>query len=532
MNSSSNANTLIKHNLWPHQVQAVDTIWAGLNTKPAQLCVLPTGSGKSTIITETMCKLEAVNYPSLLLLNREILVTQFAKDLPALTTGFYAASVGEKNDTAPITVAMIQSCYKHKFPRVKVIMVDEAHNMGEDGMYAEFLAANPQARVVGFSATPYNKNGYIFGKDKFFPRKDFFRSLEAMIAAGRLVRPRSTVPITEQFDTSRLKVSGEDFLVEDLNILLSDKKKARAQVNDALRRLVDRKKILWMCLNVEHAQMVQAEIESYERCAIIHSKLTKAQKESYRAEFEQGRCRHMVSVMMITEGYDYKPADALVMLRPTRSAKLYVQSVGRVLRISPGKADAVILDYGEIIKNLGSVYDPHVEQTAKKKAAEENLTGIFFASKERVCAGCFAVCPLEAMVCHECGHEMDKRLVDQHLQAKAAAEDIEKHGREMKITGVTLEQYEAKSGNLCVRVNYSSGIFYVAQYYTAHPFSWSQGRRAIKNLTGWDFETFQECYDNVSELVVERVPTSIMIKKDGRYDKITKVNFPKTENAL
>lgn len=510
--------------LWAHQSGAINELWTGFKTKPRQLCVLPTGTGKSTIIVQFCEKLASVGYSCVLLLNRELLVTQFLKDMPELSTGVYAAGLFAKDASHPITVAMIQSIHSKTLTDVKVIIVDEAHNLQENGMYAEFISRHPKAKILGFTATPYNSNGYIFGKDSFFPRKDYFRTMESMIAEGILVPPVSRVVLSEQFDTSNLRASGDDFVLSDLEELLSDKTKAQSQVEDAMRRLVNRQKVLWMCLNIEHAETIQREIAKTESCSIIHSKQTKATQLMSRNAFEKGPTRHMVSVAMISEGYDYRPADALVMLRPTRSAKLYVQTVGRVLRASEGKKNALVLDYGEIIKNLGSVFDPHVERSSKRKAIDENKQGIFFSSGVRVCPTCFTVCPIQSKECEECGDEVSNE-VDKHLKSRAAEEDIIKNGREYEVDRVELDQYEAKSGNNCIRVNYYKGLFVNSQYYTAHPFSWGMGRVAIRKLTGWDFESFQEAFDNINEVVVENLPVSIMVKKDGRYDKITKVNY-------
>lgn len=505
--------------LRPFQAQAIDTLWRGFKTNARQLCVLPTGSGKSFIITELQRRLAAVNYKSILLLNRELLVKQFLKDIP--TAGVYAAGLNAREREAIITAAMIQSCYREKFEDVRVIFVDETHNLLEEGMYQDFILRHPEAKIVGFTATPYNQHGYIYGDNKFFPRRDYFRSLEAMVADGYLVPPVSVNPIPEQFKTDHIRQGLDDYVLTELEKLVSDKNKARSQVKDALARTKDRKKILWMCLNVEHAEMIRAEIKD---ACIVHSKMSKAKQEAERKAFEQGSCRHMVSVMMITEGYDYPPADALVMLRPTRSAKLYVQTVGRVLRLAEGKRDAKILDYGEIIKNLGSVYDPYVTREQKKKAIEENEQTIFFSAGIRLCPVCFTANPMKAKECMDCGHTFDN-AVDRHLQLKAAEEEIKRIGTEAKISDVSLEQYLAKSGNNCVRVNFHSGPLVYSQYYTAHPFSWGQGRRVLKQLTGWDFETFQEAYDNLEQIIVENKPLSIMVKRDGRYEKITKINF-------
>ena len=514
----------------PFQKQAIEDIWAGFKTKPRQLVVLPTGSGKSYIITDLIERLARVNYKSILLLNREILVEQFAADMQQLPFGIYAAGLGKKETHHTITAAMIQSCYREKFEDVKVIFVDETHNIGEDdGMYQTFLANHPTAKIVGFTATPYDKRGYIFGSDKFYPRKDFFRSMEYMIAEGHLVPPVSRVVFSQQFDTTKLRMGGEDYILEELNALVSDKRKAQDQVKDALSRVVDRKKVLWMCLNIEHAEMIMKEIHRYEDCSIIHSKQSKGASAAHLEQFETGSVRHMVSVAKISEGYDYRPADALVLLRPTRSPKLYVQTVGRILRTHPGKTNGLFLDYGEVMKNLGSVFDPHVERDKKSRASIENRTSVFLSSGIRVCPACFLAVNIKVKLC-ECGHEF-RDDVDKNLQRKASYDDVQTNAREITIDDVEISHYMSKAGNACVRVDYRSGLMRHSQFFSAHPYSWSKGVKILKQLTGWDFSSHQECLDAADELMAENIPKSIMVKRNGKYDEITQIIFAETSDS-
>jgi DNA repair protein RadD len=50
-------------------------------------------------------------------------------------------------------------------------------------------------------------------------------------------------------------------------------------------------------------------------------------------------------VSVLTTGFDAPHVDVIALLRPTESASLYQQIIGRGLRLSPGKADCLVLDY-------------------------------------------------------------------------------------------------------------------------------------------------------------------------------------------
>ncbi len=47
---------------------------------------------------------------------------------------------------------------------------------------------------------------------------------------------------------------------------------------------------------------------------------------------------------MLTEGFDQPDISCIIIARPTQSQALYIQMVGRGIRLSPGKKDCVVID--------------------------------------------------------------------------------------------------------------------------------------------------------------------------------------------
>jgi DNA repair protein RadD len=202
-----------------------------------------------------------------------------------------------------------------------------------------------------------------------------------------------------------------------------------------------------------------------------------------------------------------------------------VQIVGRGLRLSPGKVDCKVLDYGEVIKNLGSVFDPLVEKDKRKKATENDTQSVLFSSNQKLCKNCFSLMPIGSKVCLDCGttHEFD---YEKNLKEKAAARDIANLPKEVVINRVMLYQHTSRNTlNKCVKINYQGNLMTYSQYFTSHPYSWGKAKDVLKELTGWDFDSFDECYDNLNDIVVEKTPESISIKRDGKFDRITKITF-------
>lgn len=498
-----------------YQREAVDILWAGLVSKVRQLCVLPTASGKGEILRELLELAAGYNVRSLLLLNRETLVTQFIGRLRNLSPAVYCASVGLKERDGIITIASIQSCYSNRFDGLRFIIIDEAHNIGEDGMYDKFLALHSDAKIIGFTATPFNERGYIHGSGKPFPRIDYQKTMDQMIADKWIVRPRSVCP-PEKLDLAGIRVQRGDYVVSDIEERLTDSK-VESQVRDALARMVGRKKIVWACCSIKHAERVRNVIQRFEDAAILHSRQGAYEKELHQKAFEEGAHRHMVTVMMLSEGYDYAPIDCVVLLRPTRSARLYVQVAGRALRLADGKEDALILDYGAVIENLGPLNNPYVHEPGKKGK------GVKLELDFKLCPMCFEAAARAATTC-DCGYEWPAREVGKGLSREAASIDILTAPPQVyQVDEVEIKQHKSKNGNDCVRVVYWSGLINVSEYFSKHPFSWAKGRTRLQHLTGFDIPTFQEAWDACGTLVADGL-FEVETVRDGKYNKVTRVS--------
>jgi ATP-dependent helicase IRC3 len=93
--------------------------------------------------------------------------------------------------------------------------------------------------------------------------------------------------------------------------------------------------------------------------------------------FETGAVQVLCNAQVLTEGTDIPAIDCVVMARPTRSRGLYVQSIGRGLRPSPGKEDCLIIDLVGASEEHKMIVAPvlleQLEQ--EERAAEEQRRG-------------------------------------------------------------------------------------------------------------------------------------------------------------
>ena len=374
-----------------------------LHSKNA-LVVLPTAAGKTLIFTEFLKKWERNHRKFLVVVNRTELVNQtfdrFKKVFESVSV--YSAGFGEKSLDGNIIIASIQSLDNVVIDNLACVVLDEVHNFSAvDGRYGRLLESHPNAKVIGFTATPWNNNKPIYGDDKFFKKIDFKISMNSLVKDGFILPPVFKAP-PHQLDISSLRTRLGEYLTEDVDKITLDLEKIKNQVMDALPRVLYRKKILWVCASINHATLLMGVLKkSGEDAAIIHSKQNEELRAIQRKRFEEGPVRHMCCVMMATEGYDYPAIDAVCFMRPTRSAVLFCQVIGRALRLSPNKTDALILDYGRVVENCGPIDDPKVVKyyTTEGLPKQAMLFDIW------TCPNCLSYVQKEHRICLDCGFE-------------------------------------------------------------------------------------------------------------------------------
>jgi superfamily II DNA or RNA helicase len=95
----------------------------------------------------------------------------------------------------------------------------------------------------------------------------------------------------------------------------------------------------------------------------------------------------LVTVDVVSEGFDIPAASVAILLRPTQSLGLYLQQVGRVLRPAPGKDAAIILDHVGNVTRHG--FPDDIRQWSLEHGAKR-ASGSQPAPSVRTCPACFA----------------------------------------------------------------------------------------------------------------------------------------------
>lgn len=409
--------------LRPYQQAAVDAVYTWFESHDTNpLLVLPTGSGKS-ICAAAFIHSVVTQFPSerILILThvRELIAQNHAALLrawPGAVAGICSAGIGRKEFDARILFAGIQTVHK-KAERIgwtDLVVIDEAHLCGTDdmGMYRRFLgdlsSMNPKMKVIGLTATPYRTDSGRLdkGPGKLFGGIAYECDLVQLIEDGYLSRVISR-GTKATIDTSEVHKRGGEFIAGELEMaaMLGDLVPQAAQ--EILSRAEGRKSLLLFCCGIAHAQAMAERMNALGvPCECVFGNTPKEERDEILDRFKRGELRAISNFGVLTTGFDAPNVDLIALLRPTCSPGLYVQMVGRGLRIAPGKADCLVLDFGQNVLRHGPL--DHVQPTEKDGSEAPGEAPM------KECPECMLLVAISARECPECGYAFPPPLATKH----------------------------------------------------------------------------------------------------------------------
>ena len=145
----------------------------------------------------------------------------------------------------------------------------------------------------------------------------------------------------------------------------------------------DRNKTLIFTTNVKHSQAIaECFVQNGILAKSIDGSCSKTERKQIFNDFETGKIKVLVNVDICTIGLDIPSIDCIIFARPTKSKGLYIQMLGRGLRLSPqtGKTDCLVIDIVDVtakhnLINGKTVFDVDIEekQNKKKKVTKEEI---------------------------------------------------------------------------------------------------------------------------------------------------------------
>lgn len=406
-----------------YQVKALDKIYADLQTTQNVLLVGMMGCGKTFMAVKLISRLyhESPDMPFLVLMHKKELVEQFFEsftkftEIPFTEIGLCCAGLGEKIISRRITIASIQTFVNSMdgYMGAGLTIIDEAHRIDINGntQYKQVIdylrLQRPNCRILGITATPARLgHGYIYGNRCKPGNINLFDDLshrikyEELKDAGYLVPLKGVIANHEHLkqDLAGVSTNG-DYVLDQLGEIMSREIHLETAVEAIEKYCNGYKRICVFCCTIDHAVKLHALLG--DSATIVHSRLDSLARATNMADWEAGRKPIMVSVNILTEGFDLPVLDCLVFARPTLSSTLYLQAVGRVLRPYSGKDHGFLVDLTDNSARFGTDLD-NVKVSIPKAVEDEDKKE---RSMWKICPECDIEVHVALRECPDCGFE-------------------------------------------------------------------------------------------------------------------------------
>jgi len=538
-----------------YQEEVIDIIMSAMPVDSEILISAATGCGKTIIFCELIKRLLSKwTIRICIVAHRRELIFQAGDKLKNIWAeapiGYACASFDAKKDlNQPITIGSIQTLIglTNETAPFDLIIIDEAHHVPEleatKSQYIRWIDImrqyNPKVRVLGFTATPFRLgHGYCHG-DKCKPgNTNFFFKLHHRISIKQLQSKGYLCPYRAKhaadIELKNIKKSAGEYNLLDL----SNEMSKPIHIGSAISAVKDyahgRTHILVFGCTIDHAEKLhEAFQESGEISGVVHSQLSLQDRDMTLELFRTGKIRVLINVMVMSEGVDFPEIDCVLMCRPTLSPSLYVQQIGRGLRILPDKNDVLILDLSGNCLEHGDPDNPKVIVPNPQKKEDDKIKDF------KECPDCREVLPLNMRQCPICGYIWQTNTVIENSRYKFKDIDFDKKEKSKYILYVTfssMERFTSKKGNLMSKISImgdfdkdslqdkiSVNHFFMFDL-DAHPYALKRSR------SDWVLicktrppESTDEAINRRNEFLFA-MPSQIEIEKDGKWWRVTNWN--------
>ena len=520
--------------LRPYQTAAIDAIYRYYEAHAGNcLITIPTAGGKSLVMA-TFVEGVLKTYPDQRILIvthvRELIEQNFSelKRLwPEAPAGIYSAGLKKREIRAQILFAGIQSIHKRVYDvqQCDLVLIDEAHLIPRTSstMYQRFLAdlkrLNPLLKVIGFTATPYRLDSGLLheGEGALFTDIAYEVSVRQLIDDGYL-SSLVTKQMATTLDVSAVGTRGGEFIPRDLEAAIDRDAITQSAVNEIVEYGAGRNSWLIFCAGVDHAFHVRDAVRARGfTCETIVGETPGAEREGLINAFKRGAIKCLTNANVLTTGFNAPGVDLLAMLRPTKSAGLYVQIVGRGCRVAPGKANCLVLDFAGNIARHGPI------DALKPKGPKGEGDG---EVPTKVCPNCKSVVHTAVRLCPDCGHAFPPPEVK--LEARASRLDVVSSGKPewLPVSRVNYVRHDKPGKPPSLRVEYYCGINAVQEWVCIeHP-----GYARQKAASWWANRApgvpFPKNVDAALALMHQiRPPKEIAVRPSGRYTEVVGARF-------
>ena len=247
--------------------------------------------------------------------------------------------------------ASIQSLHDERLRQLaadafEVVIVDEFHHAAANTYEALLDHLEPKI-LLGLTATPERADGqpilHRFG-DRIAAESRLWDALDQ-----ELLSPFQYFVIHDGTDLSQIDFRGGRYSVSSLEqVYTADEHRARHVLRQLDQKIRDPRimRALGFCVSVRHAEYMAAYFNRHELpAAVVDGSTSPRHREARVSALERGELCCLFTVDVFNEGVDIPVVDTVLFLRPTESATIFLQQLGRGLRLHEDKACLTVLDF-------------------------------------------------------------------------------------------------------------------------------------------------------------------------------------------
>ncbi|PLC11634.1 helicase [Kocuria flava] len=345
---------------YPYQAQMLQELEAErvIHDRHRNLVVAATGTGKTIVAALDYRRLQAGTLDDLSLLfvahRREILEQARQTYATVLRDGAFGELVvdGYRPQRGKHVFSSIQSLNANALDRFSldsfdVVVIDEFHH-ADAPTYRRIIEHFRPQELLGLTATPERGDG-VNVAERFFDGRiaSELRLWDAL--DQQLLTPFHYFGVSDGVDLSSLQFRRGRYEDRELDAVYTGNDARTAKVLQALNdKVLDphRMKAIGFCVSVEHAKYMARKFnEAGLPSAALSGESSSEDRRTALKALQRGELRAVFAVDLFNEGLDIPQVDTILMLRPTQSSTLFLQQLGRGLRLAPDKPVLTVLDF-------------------------------------------------------------------------------------------------------------------------------------------------------------------------------------------
>lgn len=440
--------------LRPHQVRAIEELRYAIGKEGVKriMLMLATGAGK-TVIAAAIIRMAREKG------NRVLFVVDAISLINQTVEAFYGEGITEigviqadhpmTDWSRPVQIGSVQTLQNRGMPNVDLVIIDEAH---AQYAYMTKIMDDPAwatTPFIGLSATPWSK-----GLGNVYKKLIQPVTIQGLMDEGFLCPFR--VFASSHPDLSGVKTVAGDYHEGQLGEVMNDAMLV-ADIVSTWRRLGEGRPTLCFCVDRAHAKQVQMRFEDAGiRAGYIDAFTPDVERRAIRRQLDAGEIKVVCNIGCLTKGVDWA-IGCVILARPTRSEMLYVQMVGRGLRVNPPMPDCIILDHADNTLRMGFVTDLNrTEMCTAVRGQRGKVAKVEALPKECSSPHCNYIKPPKVRECPACGFTPESRS-DIEEEDGELVEVTPGKAKKIKATMDTKQQWLSELNWLAHERGYSTG---------------------------------------------------------------------------